>query len=188
MIQPGGVKDITDLKFLILYVLSYCEAPVSYSVLSEIIMADGLADFFGFSEALSQLTQSGHVLSVPVKDGESELSCTNSGYEAISLFQKKLPYSVRRQAVSSARAVLQRQYTDTIVRADYFKQSDTSYPVTLAVRETGSSENLHVTIDAPSEESAKLICDNFKKHTGRIYSAIADLLTRRWDSEENSNG
>ncbi len=101
MVEPGGLRDIFTVKLAILYVLSYWNTSISYTSLSEIILLDGLVDFFDFSSALYELLESCHILSQG-KEKENYF-ITEKGSEAIGLFQERIPFSVREKLIKTAK-------------------------------------------------------------------------------------
>lgn len=175
MSEPGAIKDITEVKFLILYVLSYCDRPIALSLLSEMLLKDSLVDFFDTTTALSEMLKTGHVKTGTV-DSEDSYECTPLGLEAISLFQKTLPYSAREKAIIAAASILKKMKQDSEIVAKFEKLDESRYMVSLFVVE-GLKPMFSINLTAPSAEQARIICDNFKNNTAKICSSVIKLLT-----------
>lgn len=182
MVEPGGIRDITELKLLVLYVLSYCTNPIPFITLNDILMRDGLVDFFDFTVALDQMVTSGHVQKLPPSDpGDGDrYTFTPLGQEAISRFQNHLTYTMRDKSVRSARAVLREKYMDTIMKTDFYRRDDGSYTVTLSLSEPNAIDSMKLDFNVPTIEQARFVCSNFKNNTSEIFAGIVDLLTRDW--------
>ena len=58
----GYIREKNDIKFLILYAMSYLTLPVSESALLDICLIDEAFGYLEFSEAFHELTQSAHVM------------------------------------------------------------------------------------------------------------------------------
>ena len=59
MPELGGLKEIPDVKALILYLLKEAGCVVRESQLTDILMADGLVEYFDYSQAMEQLLMAG---------------------------------------------------------------------------------------------------------------------------------
>jgi hypothetical protein len=173
--EPGMLSDITQVKILLLYVLSYFNAPVSQDSLNETLFSSALVEFFDMTTALSEMEETGHVNCVTNEKG-TFYSCTPLGLEAIILFQNHLPYSVREKAVRLASDTWSEMKKDSQVTAKYEKISGDRYGVTLSYHDDGESI-ISVSIAAPSLDEAKKICARFKENTAQICSAIIKTLT-----------
>lgn len=175
-VEPGGISDITVLKFLILYVLHYCEHPVCFGTLSDILLGDGLVDFFDYSTALEQMEQSGHVCKTE-QDGEAYFTYTELGYEAVSLFQRRIPTLVRERSIQSARKILSRERTAMDISAQYTLQEDGTCVVRLSAAEQ-QQPLIAVTLPTINEHQARAICDNFRANASRILPELITSITR----------
>ncbi len=175
MVGPGGIFDITTLKFLLLYVLHFCKRPVTFSILNDIVMRDGLVDFFEFTSALSQMVDSGHVEKTQQGDKEARYTYTPLGEEAIALFQQRLPNHIRQKSIDAAKAVLQEDLTTTRASTELSTAENGDTLLRLSLKEqAGIIFSLECAI--PSAGLARQICAQFQQHHQSFFPQLIDLL------------
>ncbi|MGI6030166.1 MAG: DUF4364 family protein [Eubacteriales bacterium] len=175
MVTFGGIQDPTELKFLVLFVLHQCGQPLAPDVLNDILLRDGLVDFFEFTTAMEELTTSGHIHQVLV-DGEKRYETTALGEEAAELFRRDLTPTVRDTVTTAAQEVLQQRRQDSQIQAIVRRNESGSFQAHLELRE-GESPLLSLTLATPSREQASLICGNFRKAPAETFSRIIQILT-----------
>lgn len=174
MVQPGGIYDHNDLKFLILYVLDHCKDPISPFMLGDIMLNDELVDFFDFSTSLQELTETGHVVKTFYHEQEY-YTITPLGMETISLFSNRLKYHVRKASMEAAQSALKKMRRGERIWAQWFPLKNGTYMVALSFFESGE-ELLSLKLQASSKEQAKQICDNFYQNAESIVPGITGLL------------
>ncbi len=62
MPRYGFIHDKLDIKFLVLYLLSRTQAPIDFVTLTDLAMCDEGVDYFLFTQAVSELVESEHLL------------------------------------------------------------------------------------------------------------------------------
>ena len=102
MVEPGGLQDIIFVKFAVLYTASLWGKPIPYRDLTEVLLQDGLVDFFDLSIALDELLQTSHLL-LSEQGQKRSYQITPDGETAISLFQNQIPFSVREKITKAAK-------------------------------------------------------------------------------------
>ena len=182
MPEPGMLTNITEIKILILYVIAYFDCPVPESALHQMLFEEPLVEFFDMTTALSEMLSSGHITE-SYEDSERMLSPTPLGIEAVVLFQKHLPYSVREKAVRAASRCLHQMKRDADIIARFDKVDENQYSIMLSYLDNGRPV-VGVSLTAPSYEEATKICQRFKDNTAEICSKIIKILT----SDQNHGG
>lgn len=172
--EHGILHDNNDVKLLILYALKTAKQPVSQPDLTDMIMAGGSANYFDFSEALSQLMTIGHIKKVE-DEGQELLAATQLGLDTVELFEKRLPYSVREKTM---RIVIQ---TLSKIRADAdlvckVEERSSGFTVTCGVQDLDDML-FQVSLAVANRMQADLIVRRFKENPEYIYRTILLLLT-----------
>lgn len=175
MVGPGGIHDMDELKLLVLYVLGMCEDPVPRDVLNDILLNDGLVDFFDSTTALDAVVQS-KLVSVVRQNGEDCYMVTPAGRETAALLEKNLSYTVREKTAQAAHAVLRQRRLNSQVRAEYVRQHDGTYLVELILME-GDHEMFSLRLTAPNLDQVSTICRNFKQQPTEVFGDIIRVLT-----------
>ncbi len=174
MVAPGGLTDINEVKYLILYVLKMCDVPIPKDTLNDIILNDDLVNYFDYCCAIAEMVVSKHV-SVSVVDNEERVLCTPLGIEAVEIFYKDLPLNVRDKASSSAKIMIESWKAKAGIVAYYIKKNN-EFMVRLGLRE---NTKVIFTLDlfCPNDDQARLICKNFKSNPTKNFMRIITLLT-----------
>lgn len=180
MVEPGGIHDMDELKLLVLYVLGMCEDPVPRDVLNDILLNDGLVDFFDSTTALDEVVQS-KLVSVVRQNGEDYYAVTPAGRETATLLEKNLPYTVREKTTQATHAVLRQRRLNSQVRAEYMRQHDGSYLVELILME-GDHEMFSLRLTAPNLDQVSTICRHFKQQPTEVFGDIIRVLTMPRDN------
>jgi len=173
MVEPGGLRDITTVKFAALYALHFWSVPASYGTLSEILLYDELIDFFDFSVALDELQKTNHV-KVNIQPNDRLFTLTPLGREAIGLFQDRIPLSVREKIVKTAKR-LQKDLDFSFEVNARVETENGSFFVFLSMKEKGA-EVFSLKIGAASREMAETMAENFRKNPGYAHFEIAKIL------------
>lgn len=175
MVELGGIQNMDELKLLVLYVLGMCDAPIPRDVLNDILLQDGLVDFFDLATALEEVVQS-HLVQVTKQSGETCYAVTPDGGETALLLEKNLPYTVREKAAQATHAILRQWHRNNQVRAQYMRLPDGSYLVELILME-GEHEMFSLRLPAPNLEQVSTICRHFKQNPAEIFADIIRILT-----------
>ena len=59
--MAGFIHDKLDTKLLVLYIMNRAAAPIDFSTLTDLSMCDPGVNYFQFAEAVSELTDTGHL-------------------------------------------------------------------------------------------------------------------------------
>ena len=167
----GLIHNESDLKILILYILSKLSAPVDKETLFDVCICDGGVEYFDFSEFLNNLADSGQVLI----NGDDEFYISEKGRSNVSALEGELPLTVRLEAdkaIAPVELSLKRQ--ELIKAEDLFDKN--GYTVHLVLSD-GEVELLDMSVFCGDESRAKKIKRAFKKNAEDYYSKIMKMLS-----------
>ena len=94
-VEPGGLRNRTQIKILITYVVSKIGEPVKDSMIIEALQLHGLANYFEITQALDELIESGNLI---ISDGE--LTVAPKGIIAANELADELPVTVKETALA----------------------------------------------------------------------------------------
>ena len=60
-VEPGGLRNKSDIRLLICYLLSSIDAPLSKQDIVQIMQENGLANYFEVMDSLSEMVEKGTV-------------------------------------------------------------------------------------------------------------------------------
>lgn len=171
MDRLGFIHEKLDIKLLILYVLKLLPAKVSFNELSDLVLIDGGFDYFEYSQCLSELVNSGHIL-----QEDSFYSITEKGADHLEAVESRLPYSVRTKAERHARPTVQRMEREAMVSASHKLTEDGSCILKLSLADDGG-ELLKLRLLTSGEDQAAGMEKKFREKAEEIYLEIIRLLT-----------
>ena len=170
MDQFGFIHEKLDIKILILFVLRRLPAPVDPETLLEICQCDGGIGYFDYSDCISELLESEHM--VETEDG---FQITEKGARNADAVETSLPYSVRSKALRRIAPVEERMRRQALITARH-SQDENGCTVELAVSD-GKGEMLHLHLLCSGEEQAKRMEKRFRKDAEGYYQKIIELLS-----------
>jgi hypothetical protein len=174
-VAPGGLSDSNDIKILICYLLKSVGRPLSFDNLNEILQHDGLCNYFGFASALHELLVSGHIDLIK-QDGVEFYKPTSLGAATASLFERRLPLSVREKAVNAAVRLLARIKRDSENRVEIAENASGGFNVTCSVLDMGDSL-MSVKLLVADRAQAESVKRQFQTNPGTVYKGVLALMT-----------
>lgn len=172
MSEHGFIRDMLDVKVLILYVLSKAEKPMSLQNIYELCYQDDRLTYFDVCEAVPQLAGTGHI----AETAEGMVEITEKGRETAEITADSVAFPVRERARAAVEEFNQENTRSSHVRTEILER-DGSFVALLELRDdVGKLISMEVT--APSKKQARKLSASFHKCAEQIYSAVMeDLLS-----------
>lgn len=173
-VAPGGLKDRTDIKIMVCYLLKNLNKPLTRTQINEILQEHSIANYFEINGAVSDLVSSGQVTS-ELSDDDELISITPKTELTVALIERDLPRSLREKAINAAIKVLQRdrvkkESTVTVTPCN------NGYHVTFTVTDM-DTELLRITVYVADERQIEIVKRNFYDNAVNIYSDVISSLT-----------
>ena len=169
-------KTALENRIFILYLIEKMEIPISTHVLESCALK--YMDFFMLTETIHSLLEPGLIETSSSKDDTVRYIITDIGIQTLDHVEKELSQDVRseiNQFVLDNRKSIKRDFQAT---ANYFyEDEDPNKNITV---KCGLYEDdalvLEVQIAVVSINQAKIVCDNWKKNTSKLYTNILSNL------------
>jgi hypothetical protein len=100
------LRDKSDIKIFVLYLLRHIEIPLDFVTLHDIVVQDEFVGQFDFMECFFELCEMGAIMRTQ-KDGEDYYSLTPDGKNAAEALQSDLMRTIRERALRSAKRFLE---------------------------------------------------------------------------------
>lgn len=171
MPRYGYIRDKLDIKVLVLYLTSRTAAPIDFPALTDLSMCDEGVDYFMFSEAVSDLVESGHLLLE-----EDRYSITEKGRKNGSICEESLPLSVRQKCDRNLAKLNSRLRQEAQVRTDIIPRVQNEGFTVRLVLDDNDGNLMTTELYSPSEEQAKKLANSFRKCPERIYRTLVSAL------------
>ena len=164
-VENGGLFHTDEIKTLICYLLRNVDAPLSSEQIRQILVTQGLANYFDVSESVSELLRAGIVTADYVGEQE-QLHLTQIGENASLELLRDIPKSVREQVLEAVAKVRNAEQTRIEV-----EPCGSGFNVTFRVADR-EEDLMCITLYAADKEQVERMKDNFLKDPVRIYSGI----------------
>lgn len=171
MERLGFIHDKLDIKILILFILNRLDDAVDLNTLAELTMCDEGFGYFDFSECVSELVSTGHVLE------EDELFRTSEkGRKNGSVTESSLPYSVRQKAEGMAFSLAHSQRRSAMIKTRSAEREAGGYTVHLSLSD-GLGDVLSIEMLAGNQEQAEALKKGFRQRAEKLYEVLIDEIT-----------
>ena len=92
MPELGGLNEMPDIKALILYLLKEANCVLKESQLTDVLMADGLVEYFAYAEATEQLLMAG-LMDIASLEETGSYRITKKGLEVVGEYVQRLSFA-----------------------------------------------------------------------------------------------
>jgi len=170
MAEHGFIRDMLDVKVLILYVMDHAEKPMNVQSIYELCYQDDRLTYFDVCEAVPQLIASGHLC----EPEEGLYEITEKGRENVAITGDSVAFTVRE----SARAAVEHFNRERDRSGKVFTEvleNDGQFSVLMELRdEVGKLMSMELA--APSKKQARKLAAAFHTCAEQIYGAVMEDL------------
>ena len=172
MAEHGFIRDMLDVKVLILYVMSRAEKAMNIQNIYELCYQDDRLTYFDVCEAVPQLTGTGHLREL--EGGLYEI--TEKGRENVEITGDSVAFPVRERAKAAVETFNKEITRSGHVRTEILER-DGAFSALLELRDD-LGKLMTIEIAAPSKKQARNLAASFHRCAEQIYDAVMeDLLT-----------
>ena len=187
------LKNENEIKIFILYLLDKIGYPLDYPSIGEIMLADGVVNFFEFAECFLALVEAGHVRGITLKQNENGqiikkeiddnvdpeevvlYEVTESGKQVANVLQDNLMISVRERGYRSALRHLSFEKKGAVIDSSYTKNGN-GYLVNCIIKDK-AGVLLDAKVQAENEHQLNKMLTNFSEKPEVVYRGILAVLS-----------
>ena len=173
-IKPGGLTNDFEVKILICYLLDNVSQPLTFEQICEIIQDGDFVNYFEFTDAMSELQDTGHIIVQRGENNKKFYEITEIGVATSKTFSKTLPLTVREKTLNLAKNNIQYNKRKEQIYVSYKKVSD-GYNLTLQFKDIGT-DLLNMNIFIPTEKQCEEIKNHIYQNPALIYGGILYLI------------
>ena len=178
--EPNGyLRNMMDLKILILYVTARLDAPVNLETLYELCYIDSALSYFDFCDAVPDLVYTGHLCC----DEQGFYSITEKGKENGRETEDSLARSARTRAdalIENHKRTLRR---NSLISTQVLARNNGEISVMLRLRD-GVSTLMTLELMAPSEIQAHRLERAFQENAESVYQQVMTMLLDETEKKE----
>ncbi len=171
-VEPGGLTTSQEIKILLCYMLHTVAQPIGRDEVTDIITAEGMANYFDTEEAIEELIRLQHL----VETEDRLLATTVTGGQIGESLSLRIPYTLRERSVKAALALLRRRRIEKDNKVDIDKLEDGGYRVTCRVQDQGM-DMLTVSLRVFDRRQAEQIRENFLNDPSLLYRSNLAVLS-----------
>ncbi len=166
-IEPGGLRNRSEIGILICYLLDYIDKPFPKDDLIEIFQENGLANYFETVNAISELIKHDNV--AYTDDVKRCLSLTDNGKMISAQLNSTLSLTTRQKATTAASQLIQRRKVEQENPVTITREEGGGYQVNMKITD-GIRDLMSLTVFVPDIREANAVKKNFHKNPERLYS------------------
>ena len=182
-IALGGLRNMSEIKILVCYMLSRLQEPISRSQLCDCLLETGLVNFFDLNEAIDDLLKQKMIQEEEYLD-KTCLTATEVGKEHAKTLEKSLTFTLRERSVNAALKILARAKAERETDTDVIK-TETGYVTSLAIDVLGE-KFFSITLFVFDNLQAELLRERFLGNPSDVYSTVVDCLMKKDDAFDNN--
>ena len=170
----GFIRDMLDVKLLILFVASKAAYPMSLQKIYELCFQDDRLSYFDLSVAVPQMVDSGHLAEIE----KDRFVITQKGREAEAVTEDGIAYPVMQRAKAAVDQYNAKTHRSEFVKSEVVEQEDGSCAVRMYLRDdVGSLMKLELT--APSKTQGRVLQRAFEQKAEIIYNSVMKQLLQQ---------
>lgn len=174
-IAPGGLREQTEIKLLVCYLLKSLDRPLSRAQINEILQEYPIANYFEVNQAMSDLVKNGNLI-CELEGEEEMMSLSARARFDVAAIENSLPRAIREKAVRAAWAVLSRERIRRESKVEVAELEQGGFHVTFTVFDVGI-ELMKLTVYVAERDQIERVKRNFFDHAVELYSDIIASLT-----------
>lgn len=161
-------------KLIILFMLDRTDYTMTNSLISNFIIGREYTSVFNLHESLSELISSEFISTDTIRD-TIHYKITNSGEEALSLFENRLPYAIKQDILEYLNNEKINVKNESEIYADYFYNDKDWYTVACVIKDRRETL-VDIKFDVPTKSQAETICNNWRTKSSAIYEYLINQL------------
>ncbi|MBQ6823371.1 MAG: DUF4364 family protein [Clostridia bacterium] len=173
MPELGGLHEMADIKALVLYLLREANCVLKESQLTDVMMADGLVDYFDCTSAIEELLIAG-MIDIASLEENDKYHVTKKGMAVLTEYEQRLPHNVKAKTLEALQESLRRKQADDEIFAE-ISPSDSGYTVHCTIREGGETM-LAYTVLVPDRKDAYYVAKRFRENPAGYYQKIMEVI------------
>ena len=173
------IRDKTDIKIFVLFLLDNINYPLEFTAINDLIIENGYIGAFDFAECFSELSEQGHIIEEDV-DGVRYYMISESGKMLARELQSTIVESVKNAGIKSALKLLSLQKSGAEITVKHEERADKKYMLTCAITDT-NGELFSLKLRISSLSQVMTIRKRFEDAPEKIYRSVMSALTGEID-------
>ena len=169
------LREKTDIKVFILYLLMNLDRPVDFVTLNDIVVQDEFVGQFDFMDCFYELCETDAVLKTTV-DGKEYFAISEAGRAATEALQSDLLKTIREKGLRSAKRMLSYRAGGDRTESYVTETEDGRFRLE-CVWKNRDGVYMQTSAVLPTKREAELMKYNFDDRAEFVYKGILSLLS-----------
>ena len=176
------LKNKTDIKIFILYLLTNVGYPLSYAEINDISVQDNFVGTLEFAECFSELLETGNILEIKPSEENKQASyeITEQGKSVASALQSDILGYIRTKSLKSALRYLSFQRKGFYVQTEAIQRPDGRFDLKCSVAEPNSPA-MELSLIVDNRYQLNRMRHHFEENPETVYRSILALLSGEAD-------
>ena len=150
--------------------------PLDFSNINDIVVQDGIVNYFDFAECFAELIDSGNVSETKDETGETVYSVTEQGKQVSDNLQSEIFMMIREKSLKSALRLLDFKKRGSQIKCKSQPCPDGSYLLTCSIIES-KEETMNLTLKVDNKKQLDRMEYNFNQRPEIVYRGVLAVLT-----------
>lgn len=175
-IEEKNIEKLAENKLIILYLLNKANCTLTNLQILRLLYDFEEFNYYYFQHLLSDLVSQSYVANY--QQGEEWLyEITPQGREILELTENILPGIIKHKLDVTTKELLQVVQNEVAVTAEYIPENDNEYITRCKITEAHKTL-FELNVYCVSQEQARKIAENWKKHANEYYPEMINMLTK----------
>ncbi|MBQ9267542.1 MAG: DUF4364 family protein [Clostridia bacterium] len=172
----GNNETKAENKLIILYLLNIANCTLTNLQIQKLLYDFDGFNYYYFQHILSDLVEKKYVIHYQQEE-EWLYEITPEGKEILALTENMLPGIVKHKLDMVTKNLLQTVQNEVAITAEYIPENDNEYITKCKISEAHKTL-FELNIYCASQDQARVIADNWKKHANELYPEMIEMLTK----------
>lgn len=185
----GSNREIVQNKLIIMYIIDRLKMPVSNNSITKLVLETRLMNYFMFQQSFNELHESKLIEyheAVNTPDNVEGFKLSATGIKTLQYFLNLITPGIRNQLDKTLPDARKEILYDALITADYIPESESKFTVCCRINEKGF-QLIELKATVGTKNDARLICDNWKKHSTEIYAEVIESLIKNREKADSDS-
>ena len=182
MEERGFIRDMLDVKVLILFVAATAKYPLTLQKIYELCYQDDRLSYFDVSIAVPQMVESGHLEQL----ADETYVITEKGREQEEVTRDSIAFPVMQRAKAAVERFNKEEKIDQFINTEIVPKDGGDYSVVLELNDE-TAAIMRLELMAPTQQQARALAKAFRTRADQIYQGILSGLLEKKQPENDAN-
>lgn len=175
-LMQAPLKEKNDIKIFILYLMRNVGYPLDFPNINDIVVQDGLVNYFDFAECFAELLDTGNIAEIKTDGQPSLYNITEQGRAVADSLQSDLMMMIREKSLRSALRLLSFKKRGSQVKYRFSEREGGGYDFHCKIIEA-KAEIMTLTFFVENKKLLDRIIYNFDNKPETVYRGMLAVLS-----------